>query len=642
MPEPVTFFDHQDQAKRRARWALAGFALTVTAVVVSVAALAGLTYVYGLADDPADTRPEVLHTVWLAAAGVTLAIVLGSWLIRRWSLAGGPHAVMESMGGRRIAPDAADAGERQLLNLVEEMSIASGLPVPDVYVLDSNAINACAAGLQTDKAAVAVTRGALLRLDRDELQGIIAHEFSHILHGDMALNTQLIAWLAGLFTVGEIGRWMIYINFGGGSRRRGKNDRGSPQIALLGAGIWLAGSLGVLFGKILQARLSREREFLADASAVQYTRNPRGIGNALRKLGHKGVRGRMAQPHSDCAHMMLSPLRSSSFTRMFATHPPMPARVRRVLPEWDGTWLDSPHPEPSVYHPAAPSSSSPSPASQAFPQPVKSALLIGLLDRLHVPAQERVQAVEAWRDSLPKAYLEAARHPEDAPALVYHLLLPGNRDIPAALEDKLPARLRDRLRDLRKQPPPSTRDRLPLLDLALPALRQMPEAHKAPFLKRMEELIQADGQVDLFEYALRRIVMNTLEAGNGHAPSRRRLHVGKALPSLNIMFSVLSRIGAEEEADVQTAFQKARDYMLGFTAGGHLELLPPEKCRLADMDRACHRLADLTPKLQERAMAAGLAAISADERLTDQEIEAYRAFAAALHVPAPPHLGFGA
>ena len=643
MSEPVTFFDHQDHAMRRSRWALAGFAITVLAVTVSVTLLADMLYRYGLAESPQEVDPSTLQTLWVAASIGTLVVILLSWAYRRWTLSGGAEAVMKSMGGRWLSADTADPGEKRLLNLVEEMSIASGIPVPEVYVLDSGGINACATGLEIDQAAVAVTRGALERLDRDELQGILAHEFSHILHGDMALNTQLIAWLAGLFTISEIGRWLLYLNLGGGSRhsRGGKNDRGAPQIALFGAGLWLAGSLGVLFGKLLQARLSREREFLADASAVQFTRNPQGIGNALRKLGSKGLRGRMARPNSDCAHMMLSPLRASSFTRLWATHPPLPSRIQRVMPEWDGTWLDAPPPNPSVY-----TQSSPEPARPSGPRihpAAGTAMLAGLFERLHAPNEDRMRAARAWREDLPAAYVEAAHSPENAPLLVFHLLLPGGHPLPSRLTDALPPERLESLQNLREQPAPAPGDRLPLLDMALPALRQMPRDRHDPFLSIVDDLIEADGQVDLFEYALRRIVVNTLEdTGNARRPSRNRTYIGKAVPALSVMFSILSRVGAEDEEAVRAAFQKARDYMTGYTAGKTLELLPPEECGLEDMDRACELLANLAPKLQQRALAAALATISADERLTSTEVEATRAFAAAMRVPVPPHLGFGA
>lgn len=343
MSEPLTFFDYQDDAHRRSRWAILGFVVTVVATVATVSLITVLLMAL-LVEDLGGMGYRELRNVVCAVAGITFGIILLSAVWRLLQLSAGPTAVMKSLFGVRVLPDTEDSDERRLLNLVEEMSIASGIPVPDVYLLRSDSINAFVTGLEIDQAAIGLTRGALFRLSRDELQGVIAHEFSHILNGDMALNTQMVAWLAGLFTVSDLGRKFAYLL--GDPEDRDQISLPGLALSSIGIGIWFMGFIGVLFGKLLQARLSQQREYLADASAVQFTRNPEGLGNALRKLGARAVRGRMAYGPSDCDHLMFSPLRSSRFSGPMATHPPLNERIQRILPDWDGSYLQTKSIEP--------------------------------------------------------------------------------------------------------------------------------------------------------------------------------------------------------------------------------------------------------------------------------------------------------
>ena len=429
MSVPRTFFDHQEIAKRRTGWALTGFFATVVLTSAAVALFGGFVsrlVFYDEFDMPPDDLFRGAALIW---GLVTLFAILLSSFLRHLELRAGPDRVMKSMDGARIDPQSTAEDERRLLNLVEEMSLASGVPVPDVYLLDSAAINACAYGLDTEKAALGVTRGAVVKLSRDELQGVIAHEYSHILHGDMALNTRLIAWLAGLFTITELGRGLCYAGVGGDDDGMFQSrDRGGHVLLLvIGAVVWTLGSIGHGFGKLLQAAISRQREFLADASAVQYTRNPDGLADALRKLGRKSVGARMTRPRTDCAHMMFANLRSTAPGGLASTHPPLPERIRRIQPRWDGTYLDTI--ELHLH--------TPEPVRQTAPQPrllrdiPPPAALLNLMEHSGLPDAQRLEAARAWRNRLPQELLDAARDPESARALVY-LLLTGDAPAEAA------------------------------------------------------------------------------------------------------------------------------------------------------------------------------------------------------------------
>ena len=305
----MDFFQAQENARKKTgRLVLLYIAAVAGIIAVIYAVLAlGLGYVTDAnnapvrphADDPAATlwQPELL----LGTAAAVIAIIgLGS-LFKTMTLRSGGGAVALSLGGQLVAPNTTDPQRRRLLNIIEEMSIAAGIRMPAVYVLPEAGINAFAAGYSPDDAAVAVSQGALDTLTRDELQGVIAHEFSHILNGDMRLNIKLIGLLFGILMLTLVGRVILRVGFasGGGRSRGGKNSGGSAlAFAILGLVMILVGYIGVFFGQLIQAAVSRQREYLADASAVQFTRNPDGIAGALKKIALAETGSLITNPHA--------------------------------------------------------------------------------------------------------------------------------------------------------------------------------------------------------------------------------------------------------------------------------------------------------------------------------------------------------
>lgn len=267
----------------------------------------------------------------------TLGVVLTGAAYKFLRLARGGSEVAEELGGRLLADDPTDADERRLRNVVEEMALAAGVPTPKVYVLDDdNGINAFAAGHGAKDAAIGITRGGMTLLTRDELQGVIGHEFSHLLNGDMRLNIRIMGVLFGIVCLTVIGRVLLY--------SRGGNNRGRAPMMLLGVALLVIGALGVLFGRLIQAALSRQREMLADASAVQFTRNPAGLAGALRKIGSVG--SRIESPHAgEASHMFFENGLGKPAFHWLATHPPLAERIRAIDPGWDGRF-DTPSPTP--------------------------------------------------------------------------------------------------------------------------------------------------------------------------------------------------------------------------------------------------------------------------------------------------------
>ncbi|MGH8720977.1 MAG: M48 family metallopeptidase, partial [Burkholderiales bacterium] len=475
----MNFFEHQEQARRNTRVLVLLYALAVLAVVAAVTAVIAAVYLYARAAE--QPGPVALAAVppalaWGGALG-TLALILAVTLVQSVRLGGGGEAVARMAGARPVAPDTRDPLERRLLNVVEEMAIAAGVRVPKVYLMAGEpGINAFAAGTEVSNAVVAVTRGTLETLNRDELQGVVGHEFSHILNGDMRLNIRMIGVLAGIVFIGSIGRFAMHATGRGGARRRG-----AAAVFAAGLALFVIGYTGLFFARLIKASIARQREFLADASSVQYTRNPDGIAGALDQI-RASTRGTLIEGRSaeELSHMYFGESVKLWLGGVFATHPPTEERIRRVHPGF----------VPSQYRsrraPPAPQADADEVrrrtaaeavlatavlGSQAWGRtPQASAELVGALDGHKVTRAQRLLA------SLPEARREALHHPQKAKAAVLDLLRPrvDGTQSDVALH-------------------------LPLVDLALPALKQLGEAERRAFLAAVEGVIRADQRVSLHE-----------------------------------------------------------------------------------------------------------------------------------------------
>ncbi len=334
----MDFFEHQEQARRKTGLLVVYFVLAVASIIVAVYLAVVAVFV--------GTQGDAVEALWLpqvfgpVAGGTLLVITVGS-LYKMADLARGGEVVARSLGGRPVLANTCELRERVLLNVVEEMAIASGTPVPPVFLLDNeSAINAFAAGTTPQNAVIGVTRGTIETLNRDELQGVIAHEFSHILNGDMRLNLRLIGLLNGILLIAMIG--YVLMRTGSGSYRVGfssssSNRKGGNPLPLLGLLLYVIGYIGVFFGHLIKSAVSRQREFLADASAVQFTRLPDGIVGALKKIGGlvQGSRLRTSQAE-EASHMYFGNGLAAPFFALLATHPPLSERIRRIDPSFDG------------------------------------------------------------------------------------------------------------------------------------------------------------------------------------------------------------------------------------------------------------------------------------------------------------------
>ena len=421
----MDYFQSQDVARRKTGLLVFYFVLAVILIILSVyLAIQGvLVYAAPVSEDEAIHglsglwNPELFG--WVALG--TSSLIAGGSLYKIAALSGGGHTVAELLGGRLLRPDGADPDERRLLNVVEEMAIASGLPVPPVYLLENEpGINAFAAGHAPGDAVVAVTTGCLRHLSRDELQGVIAHEFSHILNGDMRLNIRLMGVLFGILVIGLTG-WLIFRSTANVSVNvRTRNDDGDRKgfnpIPLIGLALYVIGYVGVFFGNLIKAAVSRQREFLADASAVQFTRNPQGIAGALIKIGALAEGSRIQDPHAEEASHMFFGDAVPGFGQFFgllATHPPLVERIKRLDPSFSGDFS-----EVRLEQPRRARAVRPAGAARRDPVHRGQGCCAGGDDRPTTPElRGRTQGI------MPPTLAEVVREPLGAQAAVFALLL---------------------------------------------------------------------------------------------------------------------------------------------------------------------------------------------------------------------------
>ncbi|MDA1307776.1 MAG: M48 family metallopeptidase, partial [Acidobacteria bacterium] len=432
----ATFFEHQDRARRSTTRLVVLFGLAVLAIIVSIELLLAATMGYlsrnpdtGAVDWTAVTDPQLIVVSVIG----TLIIVGGGSLFKMAQLRGGGPVVAEQLGGRLLTSGANDPIEQRLLNVVEEMAIASGTPTPPVYMLDhEDGINAFAAGFSPNDAVIGVTKGTATRLTRDELQGVIAHEFSHILNGDMRLNLRLMGLLHGILIIGMLGYYVLRISFYSGGGRRSKDGNSGVPIMAIGAGLAVIGFAGTFFGNLIKAAVSRQREYLADASAVQFTRQPDGIAGALKKIGGFAKGSSIQHPNAPEASHMFFGRATSGFSAMFATHPSLDDRIRRIDPSWDGTFPENVARTDATLDAVAASGASgfageASTASAAAPTKVSASVLNPAVSEavgsIGQPGPAHLAYAAAILRDMPDVLLSSAREPYGARAVIYTLLL---------------------------------------------------------------------------------------------------------------------------------------------------------------------------------------------------------------------------
>lgn len=647
----MDFFEHQERARRNTGRLVVYFCAAVALIILAVYMVFACTLFYG------HTRSGGQPTLWMpdvfvAVAAVTLLIVTTGSLVKIAELSGGGEKVALALGGRPVLPNTRVLSERILLNVVEEMALASGTPVPPVYLMNESAINAFAAGTSPQNAVIGVTRGAIETLKRDELQGVIAHEFSHILNGDMRLNIRLIGVLNGILLIAMVG-WFLMRTADSSSNADSSSDKkGGNPLPLLGLCLYVIGYIGIFFGKLIKSAVSRQREFLADASAVQFTRYPPGIAGALKKIGGLVMESRLETPNAEeASHMFFGNALRTAWLNALSTHPPLPERIRRIEPSFDGVFPQTRLVEHSAADLIDPNTLA---RRRAMSENVHAAAVAGAQEFAFAPAtavaqvgaprMEHIDYAAALVAGLPPELSTDVRDPLGAVATIYALLL--DDDEPEVRQQQVeylstqanPRACQETARIAPLVAKVTAETKLPLVCMVLPALHDLSPAQLKAFRDDVVWLIKADRKISLFEYAVHRLVLKRLVPRLERQPAKLVKYntLAPLLPACNGLLSTLAYAGGND-ARALGAFQKGATTLL--SESSRMGLLPREQTGLKVLDAALDQLSGASPRIKKRVIEACAECIGADQHVAVEEAELLRVISDALDCPMPPLLG---
>ncbi|MGC1548059.1 MAG: M48 family metallopeptidase [Rhodanobacter sp.] len=644
----MDFFARQAHVRVSSRYLMVLFALSVIVIVAAIDFLVLIFFGFHRHFHPGQpVKSNVSLMVFSSIA--TLAFIMGSSLYRMMSLSKGGKAVAERVGAVPVPLSTADPRLRQLRNVIEEVAIAAGTPVPDIYLMeDEPGINAFAAGYSPSDAAICVTQGCMDHLTRDELQGVIAHEFSHVLNGDMRLNIRLMGWLFGIMMIATMGRRLMYSSPSRyGSRDAEDNVRGSA----IGMVIFAIGYVGFFFGRLIQAGIARERESLADAAAVQFTRQTAGISGALKKMAvlDEGSELQIANRH-EVAHMLFGDADTCDTGTWYATHPPMVERIRALEPWFRESQLarfaETMQSAPANQETTRTSdreATAPMTSSGAAPSPSADDAGALALTEQRDAGPGSFQHAGLLQQSMPAKLTNAVQQPESALLLVLALAMSAHREVQIRQRRLIADAFGD---DVKYATIALTADvealssalRMPLVSLAFPALKQLSDGRLQTFLSTLNALVHADSQVDLDEYCLARLLrVQLLEAMQ---PRRTPVDGQKKLPACrdSVMFvcAVVAAYGSNDDAEARRAWLLAMDQAF---PGVTLSWQRPPLDWQAPFERALMDLDGLMPVAKEILIQSLLSAIRADGVVTVVEAELLRVICASLHCPLPPQSG---
>ncbi len=626
----MDFFEQQDIARRK----------TILLVLLYITGVISLLVVAGGVYFLLATALLGTATLWglIVVEVITLLIISSSTLYRVNSLRGGGSVVAESLGGRLLLQETRNPQERVLLNVVEEMAIASGMPVPPVYVLDNdNSINAFAAGTSTQNAVIGVTRGTINTLSRDELQGVIGHEFSHIVNGDSSVNMRIIGVTFGLAVMVIIGYTIIRFSALGGSRK-GQDNRNNALLFIIGMGVTfiVLGIVGQWFSSLIRAAISRQREYLADASSIQYTRNPLAIQGALNKIliasdDQQDNAKKRERDYQEISHML--------FMSNFSTHPPLEERIERIE-AISRIQLDTPDQVTPIAESPTSSTVTPQPAQssqQKLQSLVGSIATVGLLGDFSIDGSVNTTYAQELLSSIPEAFTLAVHQAYSARSVIYALLLDSNQEIRNLQQQQLAKnadpdtykttlKLIDSLSLLKRE------HRLPLVEMALPVLSQMAKQQYIAFKENINTLIEADSDMLISEWLLQRAVVKHLNEVYGISTKLKSgsRNINNLSKECSTVLSALAWVEHQTHEEALNSFSKGAEVL----AKNNLELQESFPT-FEDIEGALTALSGIKAQNKKLFIKAAAVVLEADGNVTIEEIEMYREIANALDYPVP-------
>lgn len=664
----MNFFERQDQARRKTALLIAYFIAAIILIIVAVTLCIWLVMgIGGISASSSWWDWVQTPTFWKLAAGTAL-VILGGSLVQHLQLRSGGEAVAQMVNARPIPLDSQHPDERRLINVVEEIAIASGVALPRLYVMDrERGINAFVAGYQPDQAVMVVTKGALEQLTRDELQGVVGHEFSHILNGDMRLNIHLVSVLAGILLIGQIGEFLLRSTRNVG--RSKDSAKAVPVLVIGGLGLTLIGYVGLFFGRLIKAAVSRQREYLADAASVQFTRNPTGLASALDKIRTASEGSLLSRTlHAEnLSHMCFGETVRLRFNSLFATHPPLEQRIRAIDPLFmthsrirrnQQRIQERRQPkEPQAaaatqaLHPSQFQSAGIAALARTAPDwtlvpldkdsakntelPPNSALNVS--DLAGLPQAEHFDYAEQLLASWPEELFNHAHTPGGAMGLIGALLIlqmPASDLQPAVelLRSKEAALGMDYKAlqwGLMKLPDLGRPSALPLIELCLGSLKTLNGTQREAFLASVRALIALDKKCSLFEFVVFSILRKQL-ATQANRATHVRFHSFKPVQTeIQKVLAVLARAGSTNREQMERAYSAIISRF-----GQQTAALPPS-CTLTELAQALERLAALTPLLKGPFLQSCADLVMYDGKQEVEEYEILRTIAESLDCPMP-------
>ena len=645
----MNFFSAQDRARKYTFYLRIMFMIAIAAVV-AFANYVTYLWVYHHELNKISFRLAELTKVYdpqltIVISSIIIGFVTIASFVRLMTLNEGGRVIAEAMGGQLIPRSSNNPEHQKILNIVDEMAIASGISVPPVYVLDELGINAFAAGWKPSNSVIGITNGALKQLNRDELQGVIAHEFSHIFNGDMRLNLSLIAHLYGIVLIGETGKLLLRMGFhldyqSGYRYRSNHSSRVIFPVIALGLSLYIVGGIGLLIGSWVKAMISRQREFLADASAVQYTRNNEGIANALKKIGGIKYHAHILHEQADIySHGYFSQSANHSFMGLFDTHPPLEKRIQRIQPRWNGQYI-----KPKI---SKPRNEKVKPLKEEkkerFKQTVISAVgtqaAFNSIQHAGEVSNQTISIAKNWLNNAPDFIKLYAKSSPDAEWLIYALLIDKDNEIQqkqwAILQQELSEKHLKVTKWLSKniQQLEHHYDSL-VVELSMPALRQMSKNQYEVFKQTLTALIKADNKIDLSEWCIHYVITYQLDTFfNIKQKAAMSFYlIGAAKQPIETMLSLLVYI---EHGDTEAAKQsfKVGVKSIGTTA---FNIIDKKQINLTILNTAMSGLQQLKTPLKQKLLTAAVNCIAHNQRVKRQSFELLRTIANGIEVPLPP------
>lgn len=668
----MDFFERQEQAQASSRKLVLLFLVALPCVITAVYVVSVLVYFVGWAFiafwgsvfaesqiggvGAANYFVSLWQPTLLLWVGlITLVVVASGSFFKIRQLAPGGRVVATLLGGRRLDPATKDLNELRLLHVVEEMSVASGTPMPDIYILRRTfGLNAFVAGHAVSDMVVCVTEGCLKYLARDELQGVVAHEYSHLLHGDMRLNMRLMGWVHGLFSITLLSYWVMSKTY----REKEHDVGGLPEsrgglaiftdlfILVIGFLLAFIGWNGAFFGRIIRGAVSRQREFLADAAAVQFTRYPEGLAGALTKAKTwpEGTVVRSAHAE-EASHIYFCNGLDEERIWLTSTHPPLRERIERIEVMMGRSFV----PEPAKVREVeslrpAPLPKVPIPKHGELPKPTPARVGVTpqqVIANVGVPTGDHLNYAATLMEGLPESIRQAAHEPCGAAALIYCLLLGSDGTVRSEQLRYLHGNIdREMFQILETLLPVvatlDPRAKIPVVELTFPALRRLSRDGCESLSKHVQSLVATDRQLDLFEFALQKMLRRHLEAHfkTIPRPSVRYYSIAGLKFACSTLLSALGHTGQETEEQASTAFERGVK-SLG-TAASDFRFMPISDCTLNAIEIALNNVAEAAPRLKKLFLQACVETVVADGQVESREAELLRAIADSLDCPIPP------